>query len=217
MTLSFVFLFTSRGEIPILYLQPEKITLPEGSLPVKANIGIGPSWVISSSCNSLEPGSSLGKKAKKRGETAKKKRLTGIFFFAFSAPLRSLVSGYINVMLLLILQLESTLSRIPTQKMTKRSKEDKVLWTCFVFLRGLFIRGFRITAWKFAHVYAMKQSAEIFVSTDLGHFCVLFLFCFCFVCLFETGAPNDCFLSDICSEKQRLPRFFYSLRKAKKF
>ena len=70
----------------------------------------------------------MGKKAKKRGETAKKKkRLTGNFFFAFSPPLRSLVSGYINVMSLLILQLESTLSRIPTQKMTKRSKEDKVL------------------------------------------------------------------------------------------
>ena len=59
----------------------------------------------------------------------------------------------------------------------------------------------------------MKQSAEIFVSTDLD----IFVFCFCFVCLFETGAPNDCFLSDICSEKQKLPRFFYSLRKAKKF
>ena len=107
----------------------------------------------------------------------KKSGWLGIFFFAFSAPLRSLVSGYINVMLLLILQLESTLSRIPTQKMTKRSKEDKVLWTCFVFLRGLFIRGLRIIASKFAHVYAMKQSAKIFVSTDLGPFCVLLLFC----------------------------------------
>ena len=204
MTLSFVFLFTSSGEIPILYLQPEKLRLPEGSLPVKANIGIGPSWVISPICNSLEPGSSVGTKAKKRGETAKKSGWLEIFFFAFSPPLRSLVWGYIYVMSLLILQLESTLSRIPTQKMTKRSKEDKVLWTCFVFLRGLFTRGFRITAWKFAHVYAMKQSAEIFVSTDLD----IFVFCFCFVCLFETGAPNDCFLSDICSEKQRLPRFF---------
>ena len=178
MTLSFVFLFTSSGEIPILYLQPEKLPLPEGSLPVKANIGIGPSWVISPICNSLEPGSSVGKKAKTGVKQPKKKSgWLGIFFFAFSAPLRSLVSGYINVMSLLILQLESTLSRIPTQKMTKRSKEDKVLWTCFVFLRGLFIRGFRITAWTFAHVYAMKQSAKIFVSTDLGHFCVLFLFC----------------------------------------
>ena len=177
MTLSFVFLFTSSGEIPILYLQPEKLRLPEGSLPVKANIGIGPSWVISPICNSLEPGSSVGTKAKKRGETAKKSGWLEIFFFAFSPPLRSLVWGYIYVMSLLILQLESTLSRIPTQRMTKRSKEDKVLWTCFVFLRGLFIRGLRIIASKFAHVYAMKQSAKIFVSTDLGPFCVLFLFC----------------------------------------
>lgn len=161
-------------KFPILYLQAEKVT-PSGeeSLPVKANMGIGLCWVISSLCNSLEPGSSVGKKSKKRDGTAKKSGWLGIFF-AFSPPLRSLVSGYINVMSLLILQLESTLSRIPTQKMTKRSKEDKVLWTCFVFLRGLFTRGFRI---KFAHAYAMKESAKIFISTDLGHFCVLFLFC----------------------------------------
>ena len=29
------------------------------------------------------------------------------------------------------------------------------------------------------------------------------------------GAPNDCFLWNISSEKQKLPRIFYSLRKAK--
>ena len=28
------------------------------------------------------------------------------------------------------------------------------------------------------------------------------------------GAPNDCFLWNICSERQKLPRIFYSLRKA---
>ena len=75
-TLSFVFLFTSSGEIPILYLQPElKKTYPFrwGEPARKANIGIGPSWVISSLCNSLEPGSLVGKKAKKGGETAKNK------------------------------------------------------------------------------------------------------------------------------------------------
>ena len=33
----------------------------------------------------------------------------------------------------------------------------------------------------------------------------------------EAGAPNDCFLWNICSEKQKLPRIFYSLRKAKNF
>ena len=31
----------------------------------------------------------------------------------------------------------------------------------------------------------------------------------------NTGASNDCFLWNICSEKQKLPRIFYSLRKAK--
>ena len=30
-----------------------------------------------------------------------------------------------------------------------------------------------------------------------------------------TGAPNDCFLWNICAEKQKLPRMFYSLWKAK--
>ena len=30
-----------------------------------------------------------------------------------------------------------------------------------------------------------------------------------------SGAPNDCFLRNICSEKQILPRIFYCLRKAK--
>ena len=33
----------------------------------------------------------------------------------------------------------------------------------------------------------------------------------------NTGAPNDGFLWNICSEKQNLPRIFYSLRKAKNF
>ena len=33
----------------------------------------------------------------------------------------------------------------------------------------------------------------------------------------NTGASNDCFLWNICSEKQKLPRIFYSLRKAKNF
>ena len=125
------FCVTSSGEIPILYLQPElkkNYPLRGEEPPRKANIGIGPSWVISSSCNSLEPGSSVGKKAKNGVKQPKKKAVDWeFFFFAFSPPLRSLVSGYINVMSLLILQLESTLSRIPTQKMTKRSKEDKVL------------------------------------------------------------------------------------------
>ena len=32
-----------------------------------------------------------------------------------------------------------------------------------------------------------------------------------------TGAPEDHFLYYICSEKQKLPRIFYSLRKAKNF
>ena len=31
------------------------------------------------------------------------------------------------------------------------------------------------------------------------------------------GAPNDCFLYNICSEKQKLSRISYSLRKAKNF
>ena len=31
------------------------------------------------------------------------------------------------------------------------------------------------------------------------------------------GAPNDCFLWNICSERQKLPRIFYSLRKAENF
>lgn len=30
-----------------------------------------------------------------------------------------------------------------------------------------------------------------------------------------TGAPNNCFLLNICSEKQKLHRIFYSLRKTK--
>ena len=30
-----------------------------------------------------------------------------------------------------------------------------------------------------------------------------------------TGAPNDCFLLNICPEKQELPRIFYSLRELK--
>ena len=29
------------------------------------------------------------------------------------------------------------------------------------------------------------------------------------------GAPNDCFLWNICSEKKKLPKIFYRLRKAK--
>ena len=33
----------------------------------------------------------------------------------------------------------------------------------------------------------------------------------------SAGAPEDCFLWNICSEKQKLPRVFYSLRTAKKF
>ena len=33
----------------------------------------------------------------------------------------------------------------------------------------------------------------------------------------ESGAPNDCCLWNICSEKQKLPRIFYSLRKAENF
>ena len=32
-----------------------------------------------------------------------------------------------------------------------------------------------------------------------------------------SGAPNDCFLENICSERQMLPRIFYYLRTAKKF
>ena len=32
-----------------------------------------------------------------------------------------------------------------------------------------------------------------------------------------TGAPNNCFLLNICSEKQKLHRIFYSLRKTKNF
>ena len=37
--------------------------------------------------------------------------------------------------------------------------------------------------------------------------------------LAKTGrvAPNDCFLYNICSEKQKLSRISYSLRKAKNF
>ena len=31
------------------------------------------------------------------------------------------------------------------------------------------------------------------------------------------GALNDSFLQNICSEKQKLPRIFYALRKAKNF
>ena len=31
------------------------------------------------------------------------------------------------------------------------------------------------------------------------------------------GAPKDCFLCNICSEKQKLPRIFYSLSKAENF
>ena len=34
---------------------------------------------------------------------------------------------------------------------------------------------------------------------------------------FSAGAPNDYFLWNICSEKQKLIRIFYSLRKAKNF
>ena len=33
----------------------------------------------------------------------------------------------------------------------------------------------------------------------------------------QIGAPNDCFLLNICSEKQILRRIFYHLRKAKNF
>ena len=33
----------------------------------------------------------------------------------------------------------------------------------------------------------------------------------------ETGAPNNCFLYNICSEKQILPRIFYYLTTAKNF
>ena len=33
--------------------------------------------------------------------------------------------------------------------------------------------------------------------------------------LVTSGAPNDSFLYNICLEKQKLPRIFYSLRKAK--
>ena len=32
-----------------------------------------------------------------------------------------------------------------------------------------------------------------------------------------TGTPNNCFLLNICLEKQKLCRIFYSLRKAKNF
>ena len=35
-------------------------------------------------------------------------------------------------------------------------------------------------------------------------------------CIYS-GAPNDCFLLNICSERQKLPRIFYSSRKAKNF
>ena len=35
-------------------------------------------------------------------------------------------------------------------------------------------------------------------------------------CIYQ-GAPNDCFLWNICSERQKLPRIFYSLRKAENF
>ena len=33
----------------------------------------------------------------------------------------------------------------------------------------------------------------------------------------QSGAPSDCFLWNICSEKKKLPRIFDSLRKAKNF
>ena len=33
----------------------------------------------------------------------------------------------------------------------------------------------------------------------------------------QSGAPKDCFLKNICSDKQKLPRVFYSWRKAKNF
>ena len=89
MTLSFVFLFTSSGEIPILYLQPElKKNYPfRGGEPArKANIEIGPSWVISSLCNSLEPGSLVGKKAKNGVKQPKKKAVDWEFFFSPFLP-----------------------------------------------------------------------------------------------------------------------------------
>ena len=35
-------------------------------------------------------------------------------------------------------------------------------------------------------------------------------------CIYS-GAPNDCFLTNMCSDKQNLLRIFYSLRKAKNF
>ena len=35
-------------------------------------------------------------------------------------------------------------------------------------------------------------------------------------CIYS-GAPNDCFLRNICQKRQKLPRLFYSLRKAENF
>ena len=66
--------------------------------------------------------------------------------------------------------------------------------------------------------HCVKVCARLCYETICRDLCFyLFGTFLCFVCLFETGALNDCFLSNICSEKQKLPIFLYSLRKAKKF